>query len=53
MRKFFEKYYFVFLLIILLGGFFVRFYRFDNPSIVVAGKAVQRLTPKNALVIAS
>lgn len=29
------------------------YFDIDNPSIVVAGKAVQRLTPKNALVIAN
>jgi len=42
------------LLLVLLGVFQVKeYYKINHPEIIVAGKAVQRLTPKESLVIAS
>jgi len=32
---------------------FSVFFSIDNPSIIAAGKAIQELTPKNALIIAN
>jgi len=61
--KFFEKYHkflgvgIVFILVIV--GFYFAwnqikdFYNIDNPSIIAAGQAVDKLTPKNAKVIAN
>lgn len=41
-------------LMIFLGWYFVRdYYNINNPSIIVAGEAVDKLTPKDAKVIAN
>lgn len=41
------------LLMIGMGGFQVKeYYKINHPEIIEAGKAVQRLTPQNALIIA-
>lgn len=40
-------------LTLILGWYFIRdYYHINNESIVIAGKAVDRLTPKDALVVA-